>query len=83
MIKLTKQIIQNLFLLMKKMASKLKHYSFNSNKLKNNVFNNTSSTTFDITSKQAYEIYEDKKNYSYSENLIKYYSTITKKISKA
>ena len=46
---------------MKKMASKLKHYSFNSSKLKNNIFNNTSSTTFDITSKQAYEIYEIKK----------------------
>ena len=63
----------------KKWLPKLKHYSFNSSKLKNNIFNNTSSTTFDITSKQAYEIYKDKKNYSYSENLIKYYSTITKK----
>ena len=63
----------------KKWLPKLKHYSFNSSKLKNNIFNNTSSTSFDITSKQAYEIYEDKKNYSYSENLIKYYSTITKK----
>ena len=43
----------------KKWLPKLKHYSFNSSKLKNNIFNNTSSTTVDITSKQAYEIYKD------------------------
>ena len=63
----------------KKWLPKLKEYSFKSNKLKNNLFNNTTSTTFDITSKQAYEVYKDKKDYLYSKNLIKYYTSIPKK----
>ena len=63
----------------KKWLPKLKEYSFKSNKLKNNLFNNTTSATFDITSKQAYEVYKDKKDYLYSKNLIKYYTSIPKK----
>ena len=62
----------------KKWLPKLKEYSFKSNKLKNNLFNNTTSATFDITSKQAYEVYKDKKDYLYSKNLIKYYTSIPK-----